>query len=228
LISKLDKVEQSVVRAISKILALTNIDVNKLRDEQLSNIDIDTFTSFIDEFKRRTQNSLAIRYVLRNRGVAIAPFHLPIPQEEISEQIEQLKQKEKKCIKQIRSEIQTIIGDTKDMLLVDNLPEGMQEELINVRKAMEVNIAHLDKGGSVVDIPNVFEIIVLETKTVAPIAEEEPSPSEESSTKTPSPVIETATETKQQPKSFWWMLKTWLSSPWSTSWKSIKRKYGQK
>ena len=228
LIHKLEKVEQSIERAIGKILELAKVDVNQLRDEQLSNIDVETFTNFIDEFKRRTQNSLAIQYVLRKRGVAIAPFHLPIPQEAIGEQIEQLKQKEKKCVKQIRGEIQSIISDTQNMLLIGNLPEGMEAELVNVKKAMEVNIAHLDKGGSVTEIPNVFEIVVLETKTVAPVKAEEPLSQPDMSAKNTSTSDQKMEEKELPQKSFWWMLKTWLSSPWSTSWKSIKRKHGKR
>lgn len=247
LLQKMDKVEEAISRSVEKILLLAKVDVNKLRDAELANLDIETFQNFIGDFKRRTNTSLALRYILKKRGMAIAPIKLPIQQETISVQIEALKEKEKRCVKQIRSEIQKIIKDTKTALSIPDLPEAIKTELSNVEKAMQVNITHLDQGGSASTIPNVFETIVLESSS--PIDHEDESknenesefdgeqsqsnqpataPSKNQETEPKPPKIKAgANEIKHTPKSNWWIFKKWLSSPWATSWRSLKKKYGK-
>ncbi|TQV80011.1 hypothetical protein [Aliikangiella coralliicola] len=234
LLQKLEVVEGAISQSIKKLIRLAKINVSQLRNDEISHIDIDTFKHFIDDFKRRTQTSLALRFILKKRGMAIAPFKLPLSQESIAEQIDTLKEKERGCVKQIRSEIQSIIEDTQNLLLSDQLPSEIRLELENVQTAMAVNIKHLDNGGSVDEIPNVYEVITLESE---PAYGEELAPQEmvdepEPDNKKTERQAEIKPETqphqkapRPQPKSFWWLLKTWLTSPWSTSWQSIKEKY---
>ena len=239
LLQKLEIVEAAINRSIGKLLNLAKINVNQLRNDEINNIDIDSFKNFIDDFKRRTQTSLALRFILKKRGMAIAPFKVPLPQESIAAQIDALKEKERKCVKQIRSEIQVIIKDTQDLLLLDQLPPEIRKELENVKKAMQVNIEHLDNGGSVTEIPNVFEIITLEsepaytsdqsskeensnTKSVTAETSEIESPTQPSATSVENndgssqqlaPASDEKKANKQPPKSFWWLLKKMVKFP---------------
>ena len=239
LLQKLDKIEETIAQSVEQILILANVDVNELRDQEVENLDIDTFQSFIEEFKRRTNTSLGLRYLLNRRGVAIAPIKIPIQQQTLNQKITSLKKKEKACVKQIRSEIQSIIKDTQTILATSNLPEEMEKELRNVNKAMQVNIAHLDSGGNVTDIPNVFECVVLESKSVSefsvgenkelePISQPAQNKAEQSTSNDDTPKPSPISKPPEQAKSNWWIFKKWLSSPWSTSWRSLKEKYGGK
>jgi len=246
LLQKLEKIEETISKSVERILALARVDINKLRDNEIDNIDVSVFSKFIDEFKRRTNTSLGLRLILKKRGLAIAPIQIPIKQETINAQIEALKEKENRCVKQIRSEIQSIIKDTQSMLKEDQLPDAIRKELENVSRAMEVNIEHLDKGGSVSEIPNVFEVIVLESSpSITPESGvlEEPDTQEKSYAQEESDSYESEdaqhestseapkAKTEEEPispKSSWWIFKKWLSSPWSTSWSSLKKKYKTK
>ncbi len=233
LLQKLEKIENAVARSIEKILLLAKVDINKLRRQEIDKLDINIFNKFIDDFKRRTNTSLGLRYILKKRGMAIAPIKIPLQQEAINEQIEALKEKEKRCIKQIRTEIQVIINDTDKLLKQPDLPEAMKAELENVKQAMLVNVDHLDKGGSVSSIPNVFETVTLESDALQrqeSLEEQTEAKTIESETPNEStrPQIATQIPETVEIHSNWWIFKKWLSSPWSTSWRSLKEKYGAK
>ncbi|WP_196139011.1 hypothetical protein [Aliikangiella sp. G2MR2-5] len=241
LLHKLETIEKKIGSSVNKILKLAKIDINKLRDSELENINIESFGQFIDDFKRRTNTSLALRFILKKRGMAIAPIKLPIQQETVNEQIAFLKEKEIQCVKQVRKEIQAIIKDTSAILLQPNLPEPMKEELEQVNKAMLVNLEHLDRGGTVKSLPNVFEIVTLETESydsgevnertppednreTQEKVDEQPEPEQKTESRKKEVKAKTE-EPEKEIKSYWWIFKKWLSSPWSTSWRSLKAKY---
>ncbi len=260
LILKLEKVESSLGESVINIISLTKIDVNELRDHQIENLDIDAFQNFINQFKQKTNTSLALRLILKNRNLLIPPFKLPVSQEQIALEIENLKTKERDCVKQIRSEINSIIDDTQQLLQQTGLPQAIIDELNKVKKGMVVNLEHLDKGGSIHEVPNTFEIITLESPPPLPHetvhvqsdnSKEKPSVTKEShdlktSTKTANntqanpaqkktPANSTLQRASQQAtseetpqKSYWWIFKLWLRTPWKTSWTSLVKKYRHK
>jgi len=260
ILKKLQSVEKVTNETIEDILMLTRLDINSLRDDQIEKISLDSFTDSIDNFKRRSQTALALRFVLKKRGVAVAPLKLPLSQEHIALQVKQLKQKENQCAQQVKHEVIAIIEDTSLLMRQGNLPEEMNSSLQMIRKAMQQNLAHLQNGGLVSEIPNAFESVTLESSPVDSITSQssptDDSPeahSSDSENKGADPEMveedvsaasdnsndndDTSGKAEQRPQpdsqsqprpSFWWILKTWLSSPWSTSWRSIKSKYSDK
>ena len=231
LITRLDKVEAVMAKNLKSVLMLAEVDANQLRDEELENLSIDEFIDAINNFKRRTQIAVALRYILKKRGIAIAPYTLSIPQESIVEHIDSLRKKEQSCVKKIRKEIVGIIKDSQVMIAMDGLTEKMRNELVDVKEAMQINLNHLDSGGNVKDIPNVFETIVLESKsnfTTAQDTDKETQKTEVqqiTSKENSDNELEFANPKKE---SFWSLFKKWLSSPWSVSWKNIKQNSSDK
>jgi len=233
LIQRLEAIERVMAKGLGAILKLADLDANALRSEQIASISIDDFVGAIDNFKRRTQTAVALRYLLIGRGVAIAPFSLAVPQEAIVGHIESLKVKEKNCVKQIRKEIVEIIKDSDKMMEYDGLSEAMKTEISNVGQAMRINLEHLDNGGSVKEIPNIFETIILESPITESIVIEEPMDESDEETNSENKIREESLTAKKmskriqgKPESFWTLFTKWLSSPWSVSWRSLKS--GQK
>ena len=233
LIQRLEAIERVMAKGLGAILKLADLDANALRSEQIASISIDDFVGAIDNFKRRTQTAVALRYLLIGRGVAIAPFSLAVPQEAIVGHIESLKVKEKNCVKQIRKEIVEIIKDSDKMMEYDGLSEAMKTEISNVGQAMRINLEHLDNGGSVKEIPNIFETIILESQITESIVIEEPMDESDEETNSENKIREESLTAKKmskriqgKPESFWTLFTKWLSSPWSVSWRSLKS--GQK
>lgn len=233
IIQRLDAIEMVMTKSLGKLLSFVEVDANQLRDEVLEEPTIDGFVDAIANFKRRTQTAVALRFLLKDRGVAIAPFSLEIPQESIFNHIETLKIKEKRCVKQIRKEIVDIMKDSENMIKDERFSESMKTEIMKVSQAMQVNLEHLDGGGKVSEIPNVFETIVLESPITESIIIGEPESDEKENTKLkgkkePSQKIKSDIlekgflKNQEKPKSFWGVFKLWLSSPWSKSWHSIK------
>lgn len=237
IIQRLDAIEKVMAKDMQRIIQLVDINVNELRDEQLKAISIDDFVDAIGNFHRRTQTAVALRYLLIEKGVAIAPFSLSIPQESILAHIENLKVKEKGCVQQIRGEIVSIISDSEQMLSSDNLSPEITIEISKVRQAMKVNLEHLDTGGKIKDIPNVFETIVLESPIVEAIDINEPDFENEQGDVEEKQQVENSAPRADLPAhnnnhgspnqgqlTFFQKLKFWLSSPWSVSWKNIEQR----
>ena len=230
-VKRLESLEKITEQNLRKMLRLASVDINQLRANEIESLSPESFKEFIDGFKRRTKTSLAIRYLLKKRGLAIEPFHLPVSQDTVNHQIKQLKEKEKNCVRQVRSEINDIIKDSNGLLALPDLAEPIKEELKSVVSGMHANLEHLDKGGSISSMPNVFEIITLQSETYESI-EEEPETNEKetisnAAREAPTQVLDALPDTEVKPaenKSFLWLLKTWLSSPWKTSWRSLKEK----
>lgn len=237
LIQRLDTIELVMAKSLNKILLLAKLEVSELTANQLTSLSIDDFVDAIANFKRRTQTAVALRYLLNDRGVTIPSFSLAIPQESIVEYIETLKDKEKRYVKQIRKEIVSIVKDSDKMIIDSSLTDSMKKEILNVRQAMQVNLEHLDSGGSVRDIPNVFETIVLESQNVdsiflQPEKREPLSTSEGAVAEEPDKAKKTLSAQQLVldvgQESFFNLLKKWLSSPWNVSWRSIKKAKSKK
>lgn len=223
IIKKLEKIELITKKTLLMILQLTSVDVHLLRTDQVKSITTDNFTAAIRDFKRRTQTTLALRYVLRERGAVIPPFKLSISQESIYEQLEQLKQKENECVETIKIEINIIIVDTATMMRKDYFSDSMKSDLIQINKAMTANLEYLENGGLITRIPHAVETITLETTPSFT-----PDEADDNDDLVKSKLDEkpsNGTKGASQKRSFWWLFEKWISSPWSTSWSSVKKKY---
>ncbi|WP_444997602.1 hypothetical protein [Aliikangiella sp. IMCC44359] len=229
IIQRLETIEKVTEETLANILYLSQLNIDELRNNHLEKAEIENFTESITDFKRRTKTALALRYILQKRGVIIEAFKLPISQEAINEQVEKLKEKEHECVKQIKTEINHIIRDTEQLLTNNAISAAMKSDLKGINRAMQLNIEHLENGGSVTEIPHVFEIIVLESEdnstNEAPLAKNEATNNNSTQTETPKQKELFSEQEKNVSLSFWKRLIIWLTSPPEVSWKIIKEKY---
>jgi len=246
IIRKLETVEKVTEQSLRQMLHLATLDVAQLRAQQIDALNPESFKTFIDDFRNRTNTALAIRLLLKKKGLAIAPFKLPVPQETIAAQISRLKEKEVACVKEVRKEIYDIIRDSQALLTLTELDQQLRQQLADIVSGMHANLAHLDNGGSITEIPNEFEIITLQSEEVvlvdataetnAPKQPATTAPVEETVAKTPAITPdqealdnrESPSETQLQKRSFWWIFKLWLTSPWNTRWSDLTKKYRPK
>lgn len=223
LIGKLESVENTIENGFKEVIRLISVDPNQLRAGEIEQLDSDAFNQFINDFKRLTRTSLAMRFLLKKRGMAIAPFHLPYGQDTLNHQIKQLKQKEQKCVSQVKQEINIIIEDSRSLLAQPDLNENIKNNLERVVQGMRVNLEHLEQGGCISEIPNTYEVVVMSSQ---PLHEAFDADTESKPTNTSNKQLFTKTEQlsgNEAVPSFWWRLKTWLSSPMQTTWKSLKQ-----
>jgi len=241
ILKKIETIEAVTEQDLSKIIYLATLDVNQLRAEQiqspqLENIDVAYFADAIGDFKRRTQTALAMRVLLNKRGVSIQPFKIPISQEKLSQEIQALKEKEVRCVTQIKQEINQIITNTEELLSQQSLSEAIKKSLLEVILGMKVNLNHLDAGGLVTEIPNTFEIVTLESAPINDINEAKEAESnmsavadqdEEEKESANKPISNATAQApnKRKPRSYWWIFKRWILSPWKTTWRSLVKKY---
>ncbi|MEH6627773.1 MAG: hypothetical protein V7739_15110 [Motiliproteus sp.] len=235
LIQRLDSIEQGTHKVIEMVAMFAQLKLHELRNNEVKGLSIDAFKNLISDFEQRTQASLELRYLLKKRGVVLKAFKLPFPQESISELVQALKEKEDQCVTQIKEEAKGIIEDTRSLLAKPTFSDKMKQQLLLVQQEMEANLAHLDSGASVATIPNKFEVIVVQSDAPAgddghrhtPLHEPPRRPSKPKTTKEAKPKARAeqteAKEHKPEKKlSTFRLLVKWLTTPLSTSWKSLK------
>lgn len=160
---RLEKLEEVTLITLNKVLALADLNPDELSHDELKNISIEGFLELTEDFEKRVRSALSLRHLLKQKQIHVAPFKLPVSQESVKDKIDQLKADEKKCVDRIKNEIADVIADTSKLLKYPDLSKEMRNELESVKQAMQVNLNHLELGGDVRTIPNVFEIITLET-----------------------------------------------------------------
>lgn len=230
LVQWLNSIEDATRKVVEKVASVADLEIQALRDNEIKGLSVEGFNTLIADFERRTQTSLTLRYLLKKRGVVLAAFKLPFPQDSIAERVEALKEKETRCIAQITQEAQSILNDTRTLLQNPALPEKMLQQLHSVEEAMLANIQHLEAGGAITEIPHKFEVVIQETDPLideprpqtprpeAPIASKpmQPKPSDQP-TRLPGKKLSTLQ-----------LFFKWLTTPMSTSWKQLKRENERK
>ncbi|MGV6852556.1 MAG: hypothetical protein ACWA5R_10325 [bacterium] len=226
---RLEKLEEVTLITLNKVLALADLNPDELSHDELKNISIEGFLELTEDFEKRVRSALSLRHLLKQKQIHVAPFKLPVSQESVKDKIDQLKADEKKCVDRIKNEIADVIADTSKLLKYPDLSKEMRNELESVKQAMQVNLNHLELGGDVRTIPNVFEIITLETPGFEEQKESElknRKEQEKQEIKKTREVLakkieqESLTKKKQ---GFWAHLKAWLFSPKDVKWKELDK-----
>lgn len=239
---RLHLIESAIHGLIKRVVLVAQLEVTALRDEEVKGLSVDGFKLLVAEFEQHTKTSLILRFLLKKRGVVLAAFKLPFPQESIAERIQALKEKEYQCIAQIKVEAQSIIDDTQVLLAGSSFPDKMRQQLQAVQEAMQDNLLHLDKGGSVATLPNKFEVIGSQSTPPPPPTDERVK----AAAAVPKPV-QVAAEVEKSVKArsskdlgasvrpvrrkkltTWQLLLKWLMTPWSRSFKSLQEENEKK
>ncbi|WP_207060914.1 hypothetical protein [Motiliproteus sp. SC1-56] len=242
--------ETTIKKTVEHLAQVAQLDLHQLREGALKGLDLEGFKKLVVDFDRRTQTALALRYLLKNRGVMLEAFKLPFPQETVIERIEVLRRQEKYCITQIKAEAKSIIDDTRALLGSPALSDKQKQQLVAVEQAMQANLEHLARGGSVADLPSKFEVVVVDSELPAetpipatPKPEATPGPAPQSPPESPPPAAQAAATPKpphaappkkpqaaksqaapapQKRLSTFRLFIKWLTTPVSTSWKELK------
>jgi hypothetical protein len=241
-----DKIREHLMYLVNTIQNLSDGDLNQhlIRVDQLVRQGVETIVnisqhleqfdansqSIIKEinhiketitlFKNRTELSLALRLVLKNKGLQPQRLVVNFSQESISEQIGELKNEEQKCSNSLRNHIQDVIIECDLLLSLDGIASELKGELKQVKEVMQQNIEHLNSGKSIETIPVNFEAVNIEDSSpsaIEPIYEaKETSIEIKKTTATATP---TKIEPQKKPETFLQRLTNWLNSPWNQGWK---------
>lgn len=186
----------------------------KLIDNLNQNLD-----NYAGDFKKKAQTSIALRLVLKARNIVTRALKLPVPESFLEQQIAALDVRETECKKRIHQNMHSLDADLDTMLLREDCPEEIKQQLLQIKKQMQQNIQHFESGKQLDEMPIMYESIELSAapQDVARVeAESQPPEDEPADTITPAPTR------KRPPKSFFGRIWFWLKSPMNVKWKDTR------
>ncbi len=121
----------------------------------------------IEEFRRRVKLALSYRILLIERGEKLAPFALDVPTEALVKVVKNLRIQEQVCKKRFVHEMQELQKDLQSMAVSKALPAALREHIADMLQGLLANIAHVEGGGSMDNLPLVIEDIAIADVVVA-------------------------------------------------------------
>lgn len=184
-LGKLDKAVQKELGAIIKISKTSEEQFFQLyqqssEKEMASSYDL--LVNQLQDFKRKAQTDVAIRFVLHERGAPLTHVKFPLDQETLSGHVDTLKGREGQVRQRIRKEVTDLIADTQKMIDMPQLPEDIKSELGPLKNQLEKIVADIDAGKEIDVIPDCFEVVdmssgdevVMDTLPMEPEEDSEP------------------------------------------------------
>lgn len=218
------RLDEMAHKTLGRILEIAAFDDNQLEqslhvqqgknEEQTQSLD-----EFLTQFRRNAQTAIAIRVLLRERGVFTPAVTWPFPEKEIKSRITLLKKKENTQRSKIKENIKTMQMDVQNILYNSNMPEELKNIAQRAQTDLGKNLNHLESGKSLDEMPITVEVIELSAVEDCEDIPQEYHP----------PAMDSGKTNKLQPiknahLGFVDKLKIWIDTPWSTSWKGIDSK----
>lgn len=227
----LSHLEKEVQKRFSMIMELAKLDEAKLIDAEFEpGEDIE---KVLLTYRKKAQTAVAVKVLLHTRGEITKPMPLPVPVEDIRQQLGELNEREQNCRKEVRDEIVVLIKETDNILTRTDLPEGMREIIVATRQDFTLNLKHLDAGGTVITMPVGLEIVSMGDEYAAePKAElQTPTAQEPAAEETPAAIQDastTAPKKKGRRPGMIHKLRRWVTTPFDVTWKDIEQELEEK
>jgi hypothetical protein len=210
----LDRLNRNLERHFSAVVALVSqIEGN---GEALHQAEV-----ILNDFRRDAQTAVSLRIVLQQRGVPTQPTPLPMQQQLLREQIQQVAREEAACRIRIKGELVSM-RDSADQVLQAAPASSEVYGLVNeLRQKIDLDLRHLASGLPIGKMPIWIEIVEIGSD---PWSVESASTADEAAAAKPAaPFIPQEYEVIEIPRSLWERLREWLLSPWRYRWSQIPR-----
>jgi prophage DNA circulation protein len=183
----------------------------KLVDNLNQNLD-----NYAGEFKKKAQTSIALRMVLKARNIVTKALKLPVPESFLEQQISVLDIRESECKKRIHRDMHSLDKDIDNMLRSEGCPDGIRQQLMQIKTSMQKNIQHFEAGKQLDEMPIMYESIEL-SATPQDVARVEAESQPAIAVTVEATAVVTPEKTRA--RGFFSRVWLWLKSPMSANWK---------
>jgi len=203
----------------------------------LDDADLAKASELIVGFRRFAQTGLALRLLLRRRGVSVPDLALPLERNLLARQLKSLRDREKAARSQVLNQIRVMIREVDRLLDAGRCPAPMSDMLDRVRADLMANLAHVETGRSMHSLPVPMEEVeafdVPDAGAVAPVPSgpepEQPSAGETDDARSGcgqprARLAESPEKAESQGRGWLADIRTWLTSPWGVRWRDIRRR----
>jgi len=158
----LKKLENSVQQKLATILQISKLKDRAFIDAEVIAGEEKTPATLLREYQKLAQTAVAVRVLLHTRGERTAPTVFAVPEDDLRHKITEIREREQGCRTKVKQEIVKLVQDTDQLLIRDDLPEGMRIMLETSRDGFQQNLEHMEVGGSLQTMPVSMEIIDVE------------------------------------------------------------------
>ena len=214
-LANLDKI---IKLKLNTIMSLTSSESNQdprsnvFQVASLGEVDAeDRIHKLVNEFKRTAQTAVALRVLLKERGVFSKPIDISKNNELINTQLNNLKQQQQSYRKKITNGIKELQNDAAIIFKNTKMPIESRKVAKQMFDFLQKDLLHIKAGKRIEDMPMAVEIFECGEDTEVVLEEEQDKKEEEKLEKTP--------QTKKgRAKKLW----HWLTTPTDVSWDDIK------
>ncbi|MDZ4262984.1 MAG: hypothetical protein U1B30_11730 [Pseudomonadota bacterium] len=157
----LKTLERVVQSRLAQILKISEMDA-----EEFAAPGVEEVEALLNDYRKQAQTSVALRLLLHSRGEATAATELHVPAEQIRARLSVVEQKEHTYREIIKTEIVTMITETDRMLENPGLSPTMRQFLLASNEDMRSNLAHLNAGKKITNMPVAIEIIEMDEREI--------------------------------------------------------------
>jgi|GEM_PF-6243962 len=237
LLHRLDELERVLEKASTVLYRVIRLDDARfLHDYQATDKDRERFSQLqakLSLFTRQVQHSLAIRIVLKRRGVQLERSKLALEQEALADELKLIRARERRQQRRLRNHILEMLSDNDQLLRISGRNDQVQSVLAKNIERLRAALALLDSGGSVNELPELVEQIeyaVLPDGFAKQVLPEQPAAVLQTDREAPAvgesatgePDVMVAADAVAKPHSLWARLGIWVSTSWDVSWADTK------
>lgn len=180
----------------------------------------------IQDYRKGAQTAVALRVVLRERGVPTSPVNWSVDVERIRTQLSQLASQETHYRKKVKSEIILLQHDTAAVANNANLPQPVRDSAAHMHKMLQKNLKHLDAGKDIASMPFFVEVVEMhESSPTAPQDETHAESHPQQESINPQPPVpraaQSALHTQKNKPGLIHKLLRWSTTPPSVTWQDI-------
>ena len=212
-IAKLDTIISQNLNTVLKA-ANPEAPTNLPEDGHTTPIPQQNLDSLIDGYRKNAQTAVALRVVLRERGVPTKPINWPVSGDLLTQRLNELRIKEKTCRKKIDAEIVKLKNDAELIIQNTNQPQAARDAAARMHIMLHKDLEHIRAGKDIADMPYFVEVVVVQEE------QEQPKAAPES---LHNPVTIPSASPKSRRKNIMQKFWLWVTTPLSVKWKDIDK-----
>lgn len=178
----------------------------------------------LSEFKRQSQTAVALKILLQQRGVYTPGTAVKESVQQIEGHIKRLERREEKQRKQLHTHITQMHADLSGMFKSDQYSDEMKKVFRKVMTDLESDLRAIEHGEKIDKLQLSFEVVetgVERKKDPVQVQQQVATETEEYLEEFDQDAPANALPTKV---GFFRTLLRWLNTPWSVSWREIKKR----
>ena len=137
--------------------------LTELIDPNCTDLQIETVSQQIRDFQRLTHTDIALRVLMGKRRLEVPPLKLAFPLAELKAKISEVTHQERDCRAKVSERIDAIRVDLQRIVYSGLCSAAQKSVLEAMDEALKENIAHINAGNSIEELPTPVEDFELET-----------------------------------------------------------------